>query len=37
MCSNTWDLIKDAIDTWVADQHAKGRTDAQIKADLQSC
>jgi len=36
VCSNTWDLIKDAIDTWVADQHAKGRTDEQIKADLQS-
>ena len=29
-------LIKDAIDTWVADQHAKGRTDEQIKADLAS-
>ncbi|MDA0167502.1 immune inhibitor A [Solirubrobacter taibaiensis] len=36
VCSNTWDLVKDAIDTWVADQHAKGRTDEQIKADLQS-
>jgi len=36
VCSNTWDLIKDAIDTWVADQHAKGRTDEQIKTDLQS-
>ncbi len=36
VCSNTWALIKDAIDTWVADQHAKGRTDADIKADLQS-
>ena len=34
VCSNTWDLIQDAIDTWVADQHAKGRTDDQIKADL---
>ncbi len=34
VCSNTWDLIRDAIDTWVADQHAKGRTDDQIKADL---
>src|SRR6201999_3059782 len=33
---NTWDLIKDAIDTWVADQKAKGRTDDQIKADLAS-
>jgi immune inhibitor A len=36
VCSNTWQLIKDAIDTWVADQHAKGRTDAQIAADLAS-
>src|SRR5215218_5853560 len=36
VCSNTWALIRDAIDAWVADQKAKGRTDAQIKADLQS-
>jgi immune inhibitor A len=36
VCSNTWQLIKDAIDTWVADQHAQGRTDAQIAADLAS-
>jgi len=36
VCDNTWDLIKDALDQWVADQHAAGRTDAQIKADLQS-
>jgi len=36
VCDNTWALIKDAIDTWVADQHAKGRTDEQIKTDLAS-
>ena len=36
MCSNTWALIKDAIDTWVADQKAAGRTHEQIKADLAS-
>lgn len=36
VCDNTWALIKDAIDTWVSDQKAKGRTDADIKADLQS-
>ena len=36
VCSNTWALIKDAIDTWVADQKAAGRTDDQIKADLAS-
>ena len=36
VCSNTWSLIKDAIDTWVAGQKAAGRTDEQIKADLAS-
>ena len=36
VCDNTWALIKDAIDTWVASQHAAGRTDDQIKADLAS-
>ncbi|MFJ5679919.1 immune inhibitor A domain-containing protein [Streptomyces sp. NPDC093097] len=33
-CSNAWDLIRDAVNQWVADQKAQGRTDAQIKADL---
>ncbi|MFF5072059.1 immune inhibitor A domain-containing protein [Micromonospora olivasterospora] len=36
VCQNTWDLIRDAANQWVADQKAKGRTDAQIKADMQS-
>ena len=36
VCSNTWDLIRDAIDAWVADQKADGKTDEQIKADLAS-
>ncbi len=36
VCSNTWVLIRDAINVWVAEQHAAGRTDAQIKADLAS-
>jgi immune inhibitor A len=36
VCSNTWFLIRDAINTWVEQQHAAGRTDAQIKADLAS-
>jgi immune inhibitor A len=36
VCSNTWLLIRDAIDSWVAGQHAKGWTDAQIKAELSS-
>ncbi|WP_274915503.1 immune inhibitor A domain-containing protein [Streptomyces sp. WZ-12] len=33
-CPNAWDLIRDAVNQWVTDQKAKGRTDAQIKADL---
>ncbi len=36
VCSNTWNLIQDAINSWVDQQHAAGRTDAQIKADLAS-
>ena len=27
VCDNTWDLIRDAINQWVADQEAAGRTD----------
>ncbi|PNE42506.1 immune inhibitor A domain-containing protein [Streptomyces noursei] len=33
-CPSAWDLIRDAVNQWVADQKAQGRTDAQIKADL---
>jgi len=36
VCSNTWNLLDDALDQWVADQKAAGRTDAQIKADVAS-
>ena len=36
VCSNTHDLIADALIAWTADQKAKGRTDDQIKADLAS-
>lgn len=36
VCSNTWDLLRDAINQWVADQKAAGQTDAQIKAGLAS-
>ena len=36
VCSNTWDLLRDAIKVWVADQKAAGQTDAQIKAGLAS-
>jgi immune inhibitor A len=35
-CGNVWFLIKDALDAWVNSQKAKGRTDAQIAADLKS-
>ncbi|MFC9328910.1 immune inhibitor A domain-containing protein [Kitasatospora sp. NPDC057015] len=34
VCANAQDLVRDAVGAWVADQKAKGRTDAQIKADL---
>ncbi|MFF0293299.1 immune inhibitor A domain-containing protein [Kitasatospora sp. NPDC004614] len=34
ICANAQDLIRDGINAWVADQKAKGRTDADIKADL---
>lgn len=33
-CANVWDAVRDGVNAWVADQKAKGRTDAQIKADL---
>ncbi|MFB9516041.1 immune inhibitor A domain-containing protein [Streptomyces purpureus] len=33
-CSNVWDAVRDGVTAWVADQKAKGRTDAQIKADM---
>ncbi|HEX6023148.1 MAG TPA: immune inhibitor A domain-containing protein [Solirubrobacter sp.] len=35
VCSNTWALIKDAIDAWVAQQEAAGKSQADIKAELQ--
>ncbi|WP_405060399.1 immune inhibitor A [Kribbella sp. NBC_01505] len=35
-CNNVWALISDSVNQWVADQKAKGRTTAQIKADLKS-
>ncbi|SCD29864.1 immune inhibitor A [Streptomyces sp. DvalAA-14] len=34
VCSNAWDLIRDATTAYVADQQAQGRTDAQIASDL---
>ena len=36
VCANTWFLVRDAVDQWVAGQKAAGRTDADIKATLQS-
>jgi len=36
VCSNTWDLIQDAVNQWVADQKAAGRTTAQITAELKT-
>lgn len=33
-CANSWDMIKDGVNAWAADQKAKGRTPEQIKADL---
>ncbi len=36
VCSNTWALIRDAVNQWVSDQHAAGRTDAQIRSQLAS-
>lgn len=36
VCNNTFNLLTDAMTQWVADQKAKGRTAAQIKADVAS-
>jgi immune inhibitor A len=36
VCSNVWALVRDASNAWVDDQKARGRTDAQIAADLKA-
>ncbi|WP_420115786.1 immune inhibitor A domain-containing protein [Micromonospora sp.] len=36
VCNNTWALVRDAANQWVADQKAAGHTDAQIAADVKS-
>ncbi|GGK96773.1 protease [Mangrovihabitans endophyticus] len=36
VCNNTWALIRDAANQWVADQQAAGRSDAAISADMKS-
>ncbi|MEU3355675.1 immune inhibitor A domain-containing protein [Streptomyces sp. NPDC037389] len=33
-CPSAWDLIRDAVNQWVKDQKAAGRSDADIKATL---
>lgn len=34
VCSNTWDLLAEAVDQWVADKQAAGMTDDEIAAEL---
>ncbi|MGO4596146.1 immune inhibitor A domain-containing protein [Terrabacter sp. 2RAF25] len=34
VCNNTWALVRDAVNQWVANQKAAGKTLDQIKADL---
>lgn len=33
-CASVWDMVRDGVNAWAADQKAKGRTADQIKADL---
>nr|WP_030198786.1 immune inhibitor A domain-containing protein [Streptomyces californicus] len=33
-CPNAWELVRDGVNAWAAAQKAKGRSTAQIKADL---
>ncbi|EPD54784.1 immune inhibitor A domain-containing protein [Streptomyces sp. HGB0020] len=33
-CSTAWNLVRDGLNAWVADQKAAGKSDADIKADL---
>ncbi|WP_346539556.1 immune inhibitor A domain-containing protein [Micromonospora sp. DPT] len=35
-CPNTWALVRDAANQWVADQKKQGRSDAEIAADVKS-
>ncbi|WP_328992565.1 immune inhibitor A [Kribbella sp. NBC_01245] len=36
VCSNTWLLVRDAVNQWVLDQKAGGRTTAEITAELKT-
>ncbi|UUU33571.1 immune inhibitor A [Streptomyces sp. CA-210063] len=33
-CSSVWNVVSDGVTSWVAQQKAAGRTDAEIKADV---
>jgi immune inhibitor A len=33
-CTSVWNVVSDGLTSWVAQQKAAGRTDAQIKADV---
>ncbi|MFF5479811.1 immune inhibitor A domain-containing protein [Streptomyces sp. NPDC012935] len=33
-CSSVWNVVSDGLTSWVAQQKAAGRTDAEIKADV---
>ncbi|WP_328400116.1 immune inhibitor A [Streptomyces sp. NBC_00390] len=33
-CANVWDTVRDGVTAWAADQKAKGKSDAEIKAEL---
>jgi immune inhibitor A len=36
VCRNTWDLVRDAANQWVADRLAAGMSAAQVKAEMRS-
>jgi immune inhibitor A len=36
VCNNTWALVRDSVNQWVADQKAAGRTTAEITAELKT-
>jgi len=36
VCNNTWALVRDAVNQWVADQKAAGKTTAEITAELKT-
>ncbi|HYN97952.1 MAG TPA: immune inhibitor A domain-containing protein [Pilimelia sp.] len=36
VCRNTWDLVRDAANQWVADQRAAGRSAADVAAELRT-